>query len=146
MLVVVGRIGVPSLFFLARLRVLSLCRITLLWVDILVCCPVELFGTPPVREIGLLWSWCLTQLLSHVFLVAVCFRVGRVVEQLVELLGQRLLLDRILCLVAFWCCFRGAVVGSLGLCLDYRLLVWVAIEIWYPLPRIVGLFDLSGWQ
>ena len=85
-LVVVGRIGMPSLFFLAHLRELSLCRITLLWVDILVCCPVELFGTPPVREIGLLWSWCLTQLLSHVFLVAVCFRVGRVVEQLAELL------------------------------------------------------------
>ena len=84
LLVVVGRLGVPSLFFLARLRVLSLCRITLLWVDILVCCPVELFGTSPVREIGHLWSWCLTQLLSHVFFVAVCVRVGRVVGQLVR--------------------------------------------------------------
>ena len=33
--------------------------------------------------------------------------------------------------------------GSLGLRSDYRLLVWVAIAIWYPLPRIVGLFDLT---
>ena len=32
---------------------------------------------------------------------------------------------------------------SLGLCSDYRLLVWVTVEIWYPLPRIVGLFGLT---
>ena len=45
-------IGVFNLFLLARLRVMSLGRIALVWVDILVCCPVELFGTSPVREVG----------------------------------------------------------------------------------------------
>ena len=49
------------------------------------------------------------------FLVAVCFRVGRVVEQLAEHVGQRFLLDRMHCHVAYQCCFRETVVCSLGI-------------------------------
>ena len=56
-----------------------------MWVDILVCCPVELSGTSPVREL-VLGSWCSAQLLSRVVLGGGLLQSGRVVEQLAELL------------------------------------------------------------
>ena len=64
---------------------MSLCRITLVWVDILVCCPVELFGTSPVREFGfgeLVLSTAPVSRGSGGGLL----QSGRVVEQLAELL------------------------------------------------------------
>ena len=61
-------IGVFSLSLLARLREMSLGRITLVWVDILVgSSPVELFGTSPVREFGFgeLYSRSEAELVKH---------------------------------------------------------------------------------
>jgi hypothetical protein len=65
------------------------------WVEILVCCPVELFGTSPVREIG----FCGVGVQRSSYLTCVlcgglrqswpsCGTVGRTV-------GQSFLLDRI---------------------------------------------------
>ena len=75
--------------------------------------PVELSGTSPVREFGF-GSWCSAQLLSRVVLGGGLLRVGRVVEQLAELLVRDF--SWTVCIALWhWYCFRGTVVCSLGI-------------------------------
>ena len=78
---------------------MSLGRITLVWVDILVCCPVELSGTSPVREIG----FCGVGVQRSSYLTCSSWRSASELAVLWNscgTVGQRFLLDRMLCLVA----------------------------------------------
>ena len=78
---------------------MSLCRITLVWVDILVCCPVELFGTSPVREVGFGELVLSTAPISRGSGGGL-LQSGRVVEQLAELLVRDFSWTRLHYLVA----------------------------------------------
>ena len=138
-------IGVFSLFFLARLRVMSLCRITLVWVDILVCCPVECLEHLRFARL-VLGSWCSAQLLSRVVLGGGLLQSGRVVEQLAELLVRDFSWTG--CLpCGFGADSEGQWCVVLGLRSDYRFLVWVTVETRYPLPELLAwlIFQIGSF-
>ena len=93
-----------------------------MWVDILVCCPVELFGTSPVREVGFGELVLSTAPISRgsgggLFQCwQSCGTIGRTV-------GQRFLLDRIALPCGFGTISEEQWCVVLGSCSDYRLLV-----------------------
>ena len=96
-------------------------------------------------RVWLLGSWCSAQLLSRVVLGGGLLQSGRIVDSWQNCWSEISLGPDFMALW-HWCCFRGTVVSSLGLRLDYRFSVWVTVEGWYPLPRIVGLLILLRGQ
>ena len=80
-----------------------------------------------------LGSWCSAQLLSRVVLGGGLLQSGRIVDSWQNCWSEISLGPDCIALW-LWRCFRGTVVGSLGVCSDYRLLVWVTDRNWYPFP------------